>query len=182
MLHCIIIDDEQKGIDALNILIGRFIEEVKVVAETTDSAQAVSLINNYRPEIVFLDIQMPGMDGFEMLERLSWRNFHLVFTTAHQEYGLRALKSNASDYLLKPIDLEDLRLSFEKIKKQVALSSAPWFNGEALLPVFQQSGKNRLLLHSKSGIEQVDPADIVCLESRSNCTCIHLSDERSLVI
>jgi two-component system, LytTR family, response regulator len=182
MLHCIIIDDEQKGIDALNILIARFIEDVKVVAETRDSGEAVSLINNYRPEIVFLDIQMPGMDGFELLEKLTWKNFYLVFTTAHQEYGLRALKSNASDYLLKPIDLEDLSFSINKIKKLVALSSIPLFDNQALISIFQQHPKNKLLLHSKSGIESVDTSDIVCLESRSNYTCVHLADARSIVI
>src|SRR3954466_7376140 len=107
MLRAIIIDDEQKGIDTIKILCGKYIPEINIVAESTKPMEAITLIENYKPEIVFLDIQMPGLDGFELLEKLNWQQFNLVFTTAHQEYALKALKNNAIDYLLKPIDHED---------------------------------------------------------------------------
>src|SRR6185369_3053713 len=103
ILHAIIIDDEKKGISALKQLVEKFVEDVKIIAECLKASEGIDLIEKHKPEIVFIDIDMPGMNGFEMLEKLSWKNFNLVFTTAHQEYGLKALKNNAVDYLLKPI-------------------------------------------------------------------------------
>src|SRR5688500_4469180 len=120
MLRSVIIDDEQKGIDSLKMLIELFIPELKVVAETTRPELSLELIENYMPEIVFLDINMPDMNGFQVLEKLQWREFHLVFTTAHQEYGLKALKNNAFDYLLKPIDHEELQETVRKIKNKLS--------------------------------------------------------------
>src|SRR5689334_2979535 len=108
-LRAIIVDDEETGITTLRILIGKHIPDVKVVAVCTRAREAVELIANYKPEIVFLDISMPEMDGFELLEKLEWKNFNLIFTTAHQEYALKALKQNALDYLLKPVYHKELQ-------------------------------------------------------------------------
>src|SRR5688572_25400440 len=98
MLRAVIIDDEKKGINSLKLLLEKYIKDVKVVAETTDPVNGIDLIENYRPEIVFLDIQMPNLNGFELLERLNYRGFNLIFTTAHQEFAIKAIKNNALDY------------------------------------------------------------------------------------
>src|SRR6218665_2377887 len=133
ILRAVIIDDEKKGIDSLSILIQKFAEDVKVVAHTTQAADAIELIESYRPEIVFLDIQMPGMNGFEILEKLKQRNFCLVFTTAHEEYALKALKNNAVDYLLKPIGRDDLKLAMERIRERLSGSEPEKADYEKLL-------------------------------------------------
>src|SRR5471030_515650 len=105
MLHAVIIDDEIYGVKSLELLIQKFVEDVKVVATTTNPVEGIDIINNYRPDIVFLDISMPVLDGFQLLENLNYKKFCLVFTTAHREYGLKALRKNAIDYLLKPVDI-----------------------------------------------------------------------------
>ena len=102
MLRAVIIDDEQKGINSLKLLIERFIKDVKIVGETTEAYRGIELIEDYKPEIVFLDIKMPHMDGFELLQKLNFKEFDLIFTTAHNEFALKAIKNNALDYLLKP--------------------------------------------------------------------------------
>ncbi|MBL7729458.1 MAG: response regulator, partial [Dinghuibacter sp.] len=100
MQRAIIIDDEQAGIETIKLLAARIPKLVKIVAATTDPAQGLLLVEDYRPDILFLDVSMPGMNGFELLNRLSWRQFRLVFTTAHREYAINAIKQQAFDYLL----------------------------------------------------------------------------------
>src|SRR5688500_11383361 len=115
MLRAVIIDDEPSGINALQLLIERHTGNVKVVGATTKAQQGIEVIEDYRPEIVFLDISMPYLNGFALLEQLQYRDFNLVFTTAHQEYALQGIKHHAFDYLLKPIDANELKSCIEKI-------------------------------------------------------------------
>lgn len=183
VLRAIIVDDEQKGIDTLKILIELFIQDVKVVAESTAAGASIELIENYKPEIVFLDINMPEMSGFDLLEKLQWRDFNLVFTTAHQEYALRALKNNAIDYLLKPIDHEDLKLTVERIQTKLTqdLTETARFNYYELLENRHQKQKQRILINSRTGVEYIDINDIVFLESQSNYTKIALKNNREIL-
>src|SRR5687768_2248941 len=109
MLRAIIIDDEQIGVATLKQLIELHSKEVRLVATATEAEKGVELIEDYRPDIVFLDINMPGMNGFELLEQLRYKDFKLVFTTAHEKYALQAIKNKAHDYLLKPIDVQELK-------------------------------------------------------------------------
>lgn len=182
-LRAIIVDDEQKGIDSLSLLINFFVKEVKVVATSTSAKAAIELIENYKPEIVFLDINMPEMNGFELLEKLTWKEFNLIFTTAHQEYALRALKNDAIDYLLKPIDHEDLRSSIDKVIAQVTSSnnSVLKFNYNELLKTLQNIKKQHLVVNSRSGIESIDTNELVYMESHSNYTKLFLKDSREIL-
>jgi two-component system LytT family response regulator len=177
VLQAIIVDDEKRGISALKQLIEKFVEGVKISAECLQPAEALERIETLKPDIVFLDIDMPGMNGFELLDRLSWKNFSLVFTTAHQEYGLRALKNNAIDYLLKPVNPYELsntvkRIRDKRAEKEVTIS----FNYSELFNSLKGMGKPRLLVHSTSGLEHLDPDKVIYLESQSNYTKIALTD------
>lgn len=183
ILRAIIIDDEQKGIDALKILISRYIQEFKVIAESTYASEGIEMIQNFKPDVVFLDINMPEMNGFELLEKLSWKDFNLVFTTAHQEYALKALKNNAIDYLLKPIDHEDLSRAVQLIQDKIKSheNNDNRFNYNNLLSVIRENVKNKIVINSKSGIESIDTNEIIYLESMSNYTRIYLSDSREIL-
>lgn len=172
-LRAILIDDEKKGISALKLLIEKYIKGLNVVAESTSASQGIQLIEQHRPEIVFLDINMPEMNGFELLEKLTWKNFNLVFTTAHQEHGLRALKNNAIDYLLKPISRDDLRLAVERIKKSLSENKYTIeFNYKDLIDNVQETKKQRILIISEGELEYINVRDIIYLESKSNYTKI----------
>lgn len=180
-LRSIIIDDEEAGIETLRLLIGKHLEEIKIVAECTRAKEAIEAIENYKPEIVFLDISMPEMDGFELLEKLQWKNFNLVFITAHQEYGLKALKNSAIDYLLKPIDYRDLRTAINKIIGRISEQVAPaQFADYSALNNITQYQTGKLGVTSKNGVEYIDPVEIVTLESQSNYTRIYLVDGRTI--
>ena len=115
MLRVIIIDDEPMGVNTLKVLIERLDLDILVVATATDPEKGIECIETYQPDVVFLDVNMPKMNGFELLDNLNYKNFKLVFTTAHQEYAIKAIKNKAQDYLLKPIDAEDLKVCLEKI-------------------------------------------------------------------
>lgn len=179
MLRAIIIDDEQRGINTLKLLLGRYVPEVKVVAESSEPAKGMELIESYRPEIVFLDINMPEMDGFELLEKLGWKNFNLVFTTAHQEYALKAIKNNAIDYLLKPIDHVDLKAAVDRIIKRAEKNDLDMkFNYGQLIQDLHQ--KQRILINSRSGVEAVELDEIICMESESNYTTVFLHEGKKV--
>jgi two-component system LytT family response regulator len=181
-LRAIIIDDEEAGITTLKLLIERHIHDVKVVATCNGSTEAIEVIENYKPDIVFLDISMPEMDGFELLEKLEWKNFNLVFTTAHQEYALKALKQNAVDYLLKPVYHKELRLTIDRIRNQQATQQINAGSLDyTLLNKINQHKFNKLGITSKNGVEYLDPFEIINMESRANYTLVCLEDGKEIL-
>jgi len=117
MITAILIDDEQDAIESLAWEINMFCKEIKVIDSFTNPEEAISAINYLKPDCVFLDIEMPKIDGFQLLSHLKYRDFDLVITTAYDNYALKAFKENAIDYLLKPIDNDDLIKVAHKIKK-----------------------------------------------------------------
>ena len=117
MIRIIIIDDEPLGINTLKVLLDRIDIGLNIVATTTEPEKGIELINTLNPNLVFLDINMPKINGFELLEHLNYKNFKLVFTTAHQEYAIKAIKNKAFDYLLKPIDFAELLTCVENCIK-----------------------------------------------------------------
>jgi len=181
-LRAVIIDDEETGIITLKLLIEKYIPDVKVVATCNRPKDAIEVIENYKPEIVFLDINMPEMDGFELLEKLEWKNFHLIFTTAHEEFGLKALKQNALDYLLKPVYHKELRLAIDRIKNQQALQQTTIKDFDfTFLNQINQDKLNKLGITSKDGVEYIEPSKIICMESRANYTLISLENGREIL-
>ena len=108
MLTAIIIDDEINGRIALKQKLSDYCPGVEVIAEAENGREGIESINTHHPQLVFLDIEMPEMDGFEMLMNIPGKKFHLVFTTAYDHYAIKAIKYAAFDYLLKPIDIDEL--------------------------------------------------------------------------
>lgn len=117
MLTAVIVDDEPKAIQSLNWELSNFDQQIKVVNTFTNPDQALEYLKDNVPDCLFLDIQMPTMDGFQFLQKLDNKNIAVIITTAYNEYAIKALKNDAIDYLLKPIDTDDLSLTVEKIKR-----------------------------------------------------------------
>ena len=109
MITAILIDDEAKGRLALREKLSAYCPQVQVLAEASNGQDALLLIQQHNPQLIFLDIEMPRMNGFEMLNGLPEKNFHVIFTTAYDQYAIKAIKYAAFDYLLKPIDIEELK-------------------------------------------------------------------------
>src|SRR5688572_1240396 len=118
MLNCIIVDDELKSRESLKILIEDFCEGVAVKALSQNVKEAMEAIEAHKPDVVFLDIQLQRETGFDLLSQLKNVDFEVIFTTAFSEYAIKAFKYSAIDYLLKPVDIEELKLSLAKVEKR----------------------------------------------------------------
>jgi len=103
---CLLIDDEPASRVVLRELLSRFCPDIQVVGECGDVDNAEIEIRNLKPDLIFLDIQMPGKDGFELLRRFPTQDFSVIFITSYDQYAIKAIRFNALDYLLKPVDIE----------------------------------------------------------------------------
>jgi two-component system LytT family response regulator len=182
-LRAIIIDDEQDGINSLRLLIEKYVPELKVIAVSSEPEEGLRFIENYHPDIVFLDVNMPVLNGIELVKKLDFRGFKLIYTTAHREYALAALKLGTTDYLLKPIDLEDLRTAVDRVKNSLKETQGRNELGSELKDLLRQySKRHRLLLSDKEVTEYCDPDDIVRLEARSNYTYVVFNSKRTMLV
>jgi two-component system LytT family response regulator len=118
MITAVIVDDELSAIKSLTWEIENFCSNTEVLGSFTDPIEAIESINRLKPDCVFLDIEMPEMDGFQLLKKLKYIDFDLIITSAYDTYAIKAFKENAIDYLLKPVDTDDLIKSIAKISKK----------------------------------------------------------------
>ena len=181
MLTSIIIDDELNGRIALKQKLNDYCPGVEVVAEAENGQQGIEMINNFNPNLVFLDIEMPGMDGFEMLINIPYKNFHLVFTTAYDHYAIKAIKYAAFDYLLKPIDIDELKMTIGRLLHQ-PLSSVNIKKLETLEQnLLTKPFLNKIAIPTHEGLLFFDISNIVHLEAQSNYTMIYFDDQSKLL-
>ncbi|MFZ1677821.1 MAG: LytTR family DNA-binding domain-containing protein [Saprospiraceae bacterium] len=181
MLKAIIIDDEINGRIALKQKIRDYCHEVEIMAEAENGQQGIEAIHRYKPQLVFLDIEMPGMNGFEMLVNIPEKNFHLVFTTAYDHYAIKAIKYAAFDYLLKPIDIDELKMTIERARQlpHVALNNKKLETLEQNL--LTKPFLNKIAIPTQEGLLFFDIAHIVHLEAESNYTVIFFDDNTKLM-
>jgi len=119
MLKAVILDDEERGSSLLNRKLDFFKDDLHVEAVFNDPYKALSKIIDLEPDVLFLDVEMPGLNGFQFLEKLGAFNFEVIFTTAYDTYTLEALRLSAVDYLLKPIDEDELHTAIFRLKKKI---------------------------------------------------------------
>jgi len=184
MLKVLLIDDEERATDALRIMIERSVPGIKQVFVCNDSRKAADIIHEVQPALVFLDIQMPHLNGFELLEKMPNKNFKIIFTTAYNEYAIQAIRFSAFDYLLKPVDIEELIGSVnrflqttEDYKQQYQLLKNIMHNIQA-----PSSDEFRLALPTKEGVHFLFPADIIRCESTGNYTRFFTSMNKTYLI
>jgi len=121
IMRAIIIDDEEKGRKLLRNLLGDYCKDVEVVAMAESVRAGVSAVHELRPDLIFLDVVMPNQDGFDLVNQIGDEHPEIIFTTAYNEYAIRAIRACALDYLLKPIDVEELQTAVEKARSKLAV-------------------------------------------------------------
>ena len=181
MIHAVIIDDEPKCIETLAIIIKMHCPEIVVDATCTGGADGIKAINEFKPDVVFLDIEMPKMNGFEMLEKFEKIFFHVVFTTAYNQFAIRAFKYSALNYLLKPIDPDDLKATVKRIQERKTAPLKEQF--EILMQNMRNENKTqRIALSTGDGMVFVNTSEIMYCQSDSNYTnVILLNGEKYLL-
>lgn len=181
MITAIIIDDEAKGRFALKQKLNDYCPGILIAGEAEDGEEGLQMIAKHHPQIVFLDIEMPGMDGFEMLKRLPEKDFHIIFTTAYDHYAIKAIKYAAFDYLLKPVDIEELRLAVARVQQQSAQTNT----GKKLEALEQNLNSkpqlNKIAIPTLDGLLFFNINDIIHLEAQSNYTSIYFVNHSKLL-
>jgi two-component system LytT family response regulator len=173
-MNCIIIDDEKHCIKTLTGLLETNFSEVQILATCNDSTKAVDLIQHHRPDFIFLDIEMPLLNGFDLLSKFETLFFEVIFTTAYDSYAIKAIKYSALDYLLKPIDKEDLAIAIEKIRsKQNPISKLQLQMATA---VHNKQVPDTIALPTADGLTFISVSDIVYCTADGSYTRMHLSD------
>lgn len=183
MINAIIIDDEKHCTDNLQWLLNHYCPEIEVVSVCENAQQGLTEINRQQPQLVFLDVEMPDISGFEMLEKMAAINFDIIFTTAFNQYAIRAIKFGALDYLLKPVDKDELRTAVDKLVKQSNKESLKQLT--ALLTHIRKSNDlsfQKIALPTLHGYELVPLNNIMYCESKSNYTNIHLNNGQQILV
>lgn len=174
-----IVDDEVHCIESLVINLNKLFPEIDISYKTNSPKDALHKLPQIKPDLLFLDVEMPGMNGFELLEQLSDQSFGIIFTTAYNQYALKALKAKAIDYLLKPVDEQELKEAVQRWKttKELKKDTSSKMVDE-LLDYLKQEGilKSKIAVSVSDGIEFVAVHDIMYCNSQGNYTCMYLSD------
>jgi two-component system LytT family response regulator len=178
MLKAIIVDDEPDCCETLSMLLERYCPEVAVTAVCSSGAAALLTIPEQKPQLVFLDIEMPHMNGFQLLEQLPAIDFELIFTTSYDQYAIKAIRFSALDYLLKPVDREELRQAVQKVVKRQQPPLPQQL--EILLQKLHQPATTRIAIPTLEGLQMIPVASIISCRSDSNYTTLYLKDKQKL--
>lgn len=178
MIKVILVDDEPKAIKSLEWEIANFCKGVEVMATFTKPNEAITYLQHHNPDCVFLDVEMPEMDGFQFLNHFKNRHFSVVFVTAYNQYAIKAIKENAMDYLLKPIDSDELVLTIEKLNADQKYER----NYDLLEERLNSHTNKRITIPVEGKLIFINIDNIVYCESDGNYCTIHLADKDSLLI
>lgn len=180
-ITAVVIDDEQHSVSTLRWKLERYCPEIQLAGEYTDPVKGLEHLKRDPPDLLFLDVEMPRLNGFELLEELGDQiAFEVIFTTAYDEFGIRAIKFSALDYLLKPIQNAELKEAVEKYRRKGG-SGMNATQLEVLFSNIREEIKGRpmrIALATKESIEFVEPSAIIVCTSDSNYTQVFLADGR----
>lgn len=183
MLKTILIDDEQDAREVMVKLLEKFHGDISLVAICENGKEGVQAIIKYQPDLVFLDIDMPGMDGFDVLDCVKHLPLKIIFATAHNQHAIRAFKYSAVDYLMKPVGSEDLALAIEKAK---TMQFSPARTEQYGMILNQMKQKNNLpqviALPMADGLQVVNVNDIMYCKADRNYTHVHLTPNIQVLV
>ena len=181
MKKVLIIDDENRTRELIAKMIDSFGFDIETIPDGESVQSGITAIEKHQPDIVFLDIQMPDGTGFDVLASVPNKNFEVIFITAHEEFAIKAIKFSALDYLLKPVDLSELKSALEKAIDAVSEESAPP-QFEALQSNIQSSENRRLVLKTQESVHVVDLDQIIRFEADRNYTSFFLLDDKKILV
>jgi two-component system, LytTR family, response regulator len=182
MMNAVIVDDEKNAIGALALLLAEHCSGVRIVGQATSASEAVTLIRETSPDLVFLDIEMPSGTGFQVLEMLPDRAFAVVFVTAYDQYAIKAIKFSALDYLLKPVDRLELVQAVERAEQSRATVASYDRNLRALQENLTSRRLVTLAIPTLDGFEFVKVRNILRIEAAGRCSEVFLADGAKLTV
>lgn len=180
-MTAIIVDDEKHCREVLEHLLLKHCRDITLLASCADGNEALKVLEVRSPDILFLDIEMPGMNGFELLEKFPDAGFEIIFTTAYNEYAIKAIKHSALDYLLKPIDKEELKIAVQRAIEQKSVKPADRIN-DLLDKLNVKRPSKRFAASTMEGLIMVNADDILYCESDSAYCKLVFTDGKSLLL
>jgi two-component system LytT family response regulator len=180
-MRTIIVDDEKKGRESLITMLNDYCKGVEIVGEASGAEEAIAMIKREDPQLIFLDVEMPQGDGFYLLEQFNQIHFRVIFTTAHENYAIQAIRHHALDYLLKPIDIDELKNAVEKARKLIS-KRVPVNPYMEMLSDRKVEMNGRIALPVKDGLVYIQVADIIRLESDGSYSTIYSAQNKKHVV
>lgn len=181
-MTAVIVDDEEHCRTALSSMLSRKFPEIDLLEVAANVSDGLAVVKRVRPRLLFLDVEMGDRTGFDLLAQLEGERPQIIFTTAHEGYAVKAIRFSAIDYLLKPVDADELRLSVDKAMANQGQPQDQLRIAALLRNLTKPSADRRLALPVADGLELVSVDEILFCESESNDTTVHLKDRKRLVI
>ena len=178
----LLIDDELSSLQNLQQKLLEFCPAVKVAATAQRPEDAILQINQHKPDVVFLDIEMPRMNGFKLLEEFSEIDFEIIFITAYNHYAIDAIRISAFDYLVKPVAIKELQATVERLVRQTQKKSAERFDVLRKGLSDTKSQENKIAIPTNDGIEFIQIKSIIRIESSSNYSKLVLNNGQNILV
>ena len=181
MIKAIVIDDELHCLETLSILVKEWCPQVQLIDQCRSAKQGLEAIEKIKPDLVFLDIEMPVMNGFELLEQFKEIPFAIIFTTSYDQYAIKAIRFSALDYLLKPIDPSELKNAIKKVEEQRHFPLAEQFQMLLRQINGKNTGFNKIAVPTAEGFELIPSGEVLYLEANDNYTHLFLKDKNKVI-
>lgn len=182
MIKALIVDDEINCIESLAFDLQKHCPEVEIVETCTSPKQALLSLKKHKPDLLFLDVQMPWMNGFEMLELVENISFAIIFTTAYDQFAAKAFRLSAVDYLLKPIDVNDLETAVKKASDKIQQNYGKENISNLLQNIKKPADSQRIAFPGREGYEFIEATRIIYAQAEGSYTHVFLNDKRKLII
>lgn len=183
MIKCVLVDDERNALEMMEWLLKTYCPQVSIAAMCNTAEEGIEAIKKYQPDVVFLDIEMPRMNGFDMLEQLKDNSFEIVFCTAYDQFAIKAFKYSALHYLLKPIDPEELKATVQRVEEKKTIPTREQF--ALLLQNMNQSprmNKTRIALTTNDGLMFVATDEIIYCRAEGNYSNVILTEGKKVLV
>lgn len=184
IFRAVIVEDEDRGRKLLETMLRKYCPEIQVIAVAETVEEAISIISSVKPDVVFLDIELPDGSGFKILDQLSYLTFNVIFVTAYEHYALKAIKRSALDYLLKPLDIDDLVAAVQKLSQKEANTSN--LEGQSMVLNNYINGSPRdqyiMALPTIDGLIFIHDEEVISCRSDSNYTHLALTNNRKFLV
>ncbi|MBL7933610.1 MAG: response regulator transcription factor [Bacteroidia bacterium] len=183
MIQAMLIDDEALGRAALRKSLEIYCPNIKIVSEAENADTAKELIETLKPQLLFLDIAMPGKSGFDLLQEINYKDFAVIFVTAHDEYTIQAIRYSAVDYLLKPFDESELVNAVERVEKRIAERSDRVNIDTFMHNIYHKmpNDQMQLCIASSKGFQVIKVSDVICCEARNSYTIFYLANNQQVI-
>jgi len=181
-MKAVIIDDEPRAVNILEMVVNEYCSEVEICGLAYSINEGIKEIREKNPDLIFLDIEMPDGSGFDVLTAFPERTFDVVFVTAYNHYALKAIKYSAADYILKPVDIEEVKAAMEKVKNRRSTPGAAFPDINELMLNIRAGAIRKIAVPSSDGSEFIAVDDIMYIEAdRSYCNIVLANDNKMTI-